>query len=94
MHEVRQWTRSKHNVLRSELEAETYSIAETIVQNTPMAVRVLKRQFRLLLKGQMLSSETFEQIQGMRREVYDSADYREGIQAFLEKRKLNFEGHQ
>jgi len=55
-------------------------------------VRVLKRQFRLLLSGQVLASETFESIQGMRREVYDSTDYEEGIQAFKEKRQPTFKG--
>jgi methylmalonyl-CoA decarboxylase len=79
-------------VSREELEAVTYSIAETITHNAPLTVRVLKRQFRLLLQGQTLSTETFERIQGMRREVYDSQDYQEGIEAFKEKRKPNFKG--
>ena len=43
-------------------------------QNAPLAVQVLKRQFRLLLGGEVLSAEIFESIQGMRREVYDSED--------------------
>lgn len=81
-----------HVVARDELEPVTYGIAQTIAQNAPLAVRVLKRQFRLLLKGQMLSSETFEQIQGLRREVYDSEDYHEGIEAFKEKRSPRFQG--
>jgi len=67
-------------------------IAQAIAHNAPLAVRVLKRQFRLLLSGQVLASETFESIQGMRREVYDSADYEEGIQAFKEKRPPAFKG--
>jgi methylmalonyl-CoA decarboxylase len=81
-----------HVVPRDELEAATYGIAETISRNAPLAVQVLKQQFRLLLRGQTLSTETFEQIQGMRRTVYDSEDYQEGIRAFKEKRKPNFQG--
>jgi methylmalonyl-CoA decarboxylase len=53
---------------------------------------VLKRQFRLLLGGQVLSPETFESIQRLRREVYDSSDYEEGIQALKEKRPPVFKG--
>jgi methylmalonyl-CoA decarboxylase len=34
----------------------------------------------------------FERIQGLRRIVYDSQDYREGLTAFLEKRKPHFTG--
>lgn len=81
-----------HAVPKEELEPLTRRIAEAIAQNAPLAVRVLKRQFRLLLKGQMLSSETFEQIQGLRRVVYDSEDYEEGLRSFREKREPDFKG--
>ncbi len=39
-----------------------------------------------------ITPRMFERIQGMRREVYDSDDYREGLTAFLEKRKPTFTG--
>jgi len=81
-----------HVVPLDELEAFTYSSAATITHNAPLAVQVLKQQFRLLLQSQTLAPETFERIQGMPRTVYDSQDYQEGIQAFKEKRKPDFQG--
>lgn len=81
-----------HLVPAAELETFTYEIAAKIVQNSSLAIRALKSALRLLSKGHPLSAETFEMIQAIRRHVYDSQDYEEGIRALQEKRPPRFQG--
>ena len=47
---------------------------------------------RLLASAHAITPEVFEQIQGLRRIVYDSHDYQEGLDAFREKRRPEFSG--
>jgi len=75
-----------------ELEAFTLDKAARIAQNSPLSIAAIKEQIRLLAAAHPLSPRTFEYIQGLRRKVYDSQDYREGIDAFYEKRKPAFTG--
>lgn len=81
-----------HLVALDELESFTYEMANRIAENAPLANRVMKEQLRLLADAFPLRPETFEYVQGLRRLVYDSKDYHEGKQAFLEKRKPVFTG--
>ena len=81
-----------HAVPRDQLEVVTMRIANQIAQNSPLAISLLKEELRLLSASHNLSPETFERVQAMRREVYDSEDYQEGIRSFHEKRLPHFQG--
>jgi methylmalonyl-CoA decarboxylase len=81
-----------HQVSLEKLEEFTYGLAARIAGNAPLAVRAIKAQFRLLTRGNLIDAETAERIQAIRRQVYDSADYAEGIRAFKEKRRPEFRG--
>jgi methylmalonyl-CoA decarboxylase len=52
----------------------------------------MKEQLRILAAAHTMSPQDFERIQGLRRVVYSSNDYSEGISAFKEKRKPEFHG--
>ncbi|MGA8156395.1 MAG: methylmalonyl-CoA decarboxylase [Rhodoplanes sp.] len=81
-----------HIVPVEELESFTYGIARDIVDNAPLAVSIMKEELRILEGAHPVDPLGFERIQGLRRVVYDSRDYVEGLSAFKEKRKPNFEG--
>ena len=74
------------------IEAFVYKLAEHIRKNAPLSVSVMKEEVRLLAGAHAITPELFEQIQGLRRIVYDSRDYQEGLNAFREKRKPEFRG--
>jgi methylmalonyl-CoA decarboxylase len=76
-----------------EIEAFTLDMANTIAQNAPLAISVMKEQLRILAGAHAMSPQGFERIQGLRRAVYNSHDYSEGINAFMEKRKPSFHGN-
>ena len=79
-------------VSRKELQQHTFDIAKQIVRNSPLSIAVMKEELNLLANAYDLSPLMFERIQSLRRVVYNSQDYQEGIRAFLEKRPATFTG--
>jgi len=79
-------------VKAEELEEFTMNIARKICQNSPLSIRVIKKQLNTLGAADPLTPDTFELIQDLRRQAYESKDYMEGLKAFSEKRKPLFTG--
>ena len=64
----------------------------SVVCTSPLVNRILKEELRVLSNAHPLTPEAHERIQSLRRDVYDSDDYQEGIRAFKEKRPPVFRG--
>ncbi|MCP4180750.1 MAG: methylmalonyl-CoA decarboxylase [bacterium] len=76
----------------SELDDMINKRLDYIIHNAPLAISVMKEEMRVLSESSPLNPEAFERIQGGRRIVYNSEDYKEGLTAFFEKRKPVFKG--
>jgi len=70
----------------------TAAFGAEIAGSSPLVIRIMKEELRVLANAHPLTPEAYERIQAQRRDVYDSDDYQEGIRAFLEKRRPSFRG--
>ena len=74
------------------LESATTELAGHMIRNSPLVISLLKEQLRVLGEAHPLNPEGFQRIQAIRRRIYDSTDYQEGIRAFFERRDPQFQG--
>jgi methylmalonyl-CoA decarboxylase len=81
-----------HLVPSEKLLDFTMELAKRIASRSALAIEVIKEQFHILSGSRPITPDTFERIQGLRRRVYDSHDYEEGILSFLDKRTPVFKG--
>jgi methylmalonyl-CoA decarboxylase len=81
-----------HLVASDRLESFTLELAATMATKSPLAIAVIKEQLRVLSDYQPIAAQVYERVQGLRREAYDSSDYLEGLNAFIQKRPPIFRG--
>ncbi|MFO1090300.1 MAG: enoyl-CoA hydratase [Hyphomicrobiales bacterium] len=77
-------------VAKDALTGEATAVLRSIAENAPLTIAAAKRTIAALHEG--MSETAHREIETLAARCFDSADYKEGRAAFLEKRKPQFRG--
>jgi enoyl-CoA hydratase/carnithine racemase len=88
--EARRWGLVNEIIADGELEASVMTTANMIADNAPLTIATIKRSTIEILKD--AGQQDIAACDAMVAACFASNDYREGRQAFLEKRKPQFTG--
>lgn len=80
-----------HRVAADELDSYTDKLLEAILNGSPFVHRMHKRMLNILLNNPTLQGLSEEE-EAMPLTCFDSHDYKEGVDAFLSKRRPRFTG--
>ena len=76
----------------TELTAVVAHMAATIAELAPLTLRSVKAQFAAITAARPAGDSEREELLELRRQAWRSSDFREGVAAFGERRKPQFEG--
>jgi len=73
-------------------QREAFELAGIIASRAPLSVQAIKAEFNALSGPPPQTVETSEYLTALRRDAWESNDLKEGIRAFMEKRRPTFTG--